>query len=230
MNDDWLNRRLRVVDEPVMPEPRFADDLYAELASDLGLAIPVGSRPQAPDRTRSGRRSRRWLGLLLVAAVVVGGGVAAAAGVGGFLHRTPVDETLVDPLPHVCALITQSEISAIVGAPAILTVPESSSTTATYSVSSCVYEYDVSAGSASDVILSITRYADPSAARAQIQAGILAHGLIPGLGDAATYVVPGPFSGLLVLKGADVLSIGGLTPVNGLDQMEAMAQIIVPKL
>jgi hypothetical protein len=229
MNDDWLDRRLRVVDERVSPDPSFATHLYGELTSELGLDGRVHPRTaptgRAPGRSRP---ARRWW-LLLVAAVLVGA-VATAAVVGGLVLRHPSTDALIGPAPHVCALISPSELSAVVGAPATLTVPESASSSSAFSATSCVYEFKVDAAITPNVILSITRYAGPSEARAQLQPGIVAHGLITGLGDAATYVVPGPATGVMVLAGSDVLLVGGIGSSVDLAQAEAIARIILGRL
>ena len=52
-DDERLVRRLRVVDEPVAPDPTFAEDLYASLAVQLGFEPVAGSR-----RSRHGESSR----------------------------------------------------------------------------------------------------------------------------------------------------------------------------
>ena len=117
-----------------------------------------------------------------------------------------------------------------------LTVPEVSETTSSYTASSCVYEYrPVRAGSPTpNVLLSITRYPDRDVARAQIGAGINDVRAVPGLGDAAAFYFNPPTTGLYVLRGSEVINVGGMMaavvdPINA-EQMKAIARIILSRL
>jgi outer membrane protein assembly factor BamB len=85
MNDDDFARHIRSAEGPVIPDPRFADRLYLELASELGLRSVQG---RVMERRR--RRAHPRL-LLLAAALLLLGLAAAAAGVGsGLLVRRSV--------------------------------------------------------------------------------------------------------------------------------------------
>jgi hypothetical protein len=242
MADEWLIRRLQVLDDPVTPDPTFGDELYGKLLVELGLDAPARLDRVATGQVKARNQSRRP-GFLLVAALVIVGTAAAAVGAGGLINRGLLDIAQAAEAPHVCELITPKEIAAIVGFPVTLTVPEFSSSTGIASIRSCVYEYDAKtngAGQSPNVVLAIARYADENVARTQMGPGPGGdYGRTSGLGEAVLYYAAGQVE-LLVLRrldvasGGDVVSvggsIGGVTNAITPDEMEAIARIILARL
>src|SRR5215213_9955033 len=94
MIDERLSRRLMVVDEPVIPDRDFADQLFDILAVELGIedTMPgarVG-RPRVGLRGAKVRERGTRLELLYVAALlVVAAIIAVAVGVGAFRPTVP---------------------------------------------------------------------------------------------------------------------------------------------
>ncbi len=90
MTDEQLERRLGVVNEPVDPDPRFAAELFADLADRLGLERSpgllsiVGTEAVRLPRTRRGPRP--WK-LLLAAAILATAAAGAALVAGSLVHR-----------------------------------------------------------------------------------------------------------------------------------------------
>jgi Tol biopolymer transport system component len=71
MTDELLRRSLQAIDAPMRPNPRFVDDLHAQLSGELGLTASgtTAGRPRATVRPRVRQRDR--LGWLAVAALLV---------------------------------------------------------------------------------------------------------------------------------------------------------------
>lgn len=95
MADETVRRALTLLDEPVAPPQRFADELFETLSAELELGQPLASAPTAtrPEVRRS--VSRRWAPLATAAAVL-----AAAVAV-------VVVRDVADPAPAL-ALVEQS--------------------------------------------------------------------------------------------------------------------------
>ena len=234
MTEEWLTRRLHVVDERVEPDPAFATDLYAALVAELHPERTAGPRRSTRPRAGSRGKRRRWPGLLLVAAAVISGAALVGAAAGGFIERNQSTDATAPVAPHVCDLITPSELGLILGATMRLTVPESTVASSTSVSSSCAYEGDVGKTPRPDVVLTLTRYGSHDAAQAQIGPGIRDYRAVPALGDAAAFYLNPPFPQLLVLRHEDVLSISSVFngAANTVDpaQMEEIARIILSRL
>jgi hypothetical protein len=235
MNDEWLAGRLGIAEQRLEPDPDFAERLYGLVVAELGLdtaAVPVRQRA----RVRPTRR-RAWLGLLLVATVGMVAAGAVAVGAGAFIQRAP-DDVSAQQAPHVCQLISATEITAIVGAPVTLTDPEVATSTATTSSTSCEYTYlSPAANQTNQVTLSITRYHDATLAQAQIGPGPAVQLSLPGLGDGAVLYLSSTRRDLFVLHGTDVVSVGAPFSnlsilANAIDpaEMEGVARIILGRL
>jgi hypothetical protein len=237
MTDEWLTRRLSVVNERVEPDPEFAEDLYLELAAELRLETGAGAKRGVPTRSTSRARRRIGPGLLLVAAIALATAAALGAGVGAFIDRNrPGEATALLP-PHICDLIDPREIAAIIGEAVWLVAPESTVTSPASTTRSCVYRYGVVVPDrtfGSDITLSVSRYATPAAARDALGPGISPSSAAPPVGDATAFYMATPEQRLVVLRGLDMLLVGAWSSgaARGIAraQMEEIARRIVSRL
>jgi hypothetical protein len=92
MHDDQLSQLLRQADEPVNPDPAFADRLFEQLLL----------------QTSASPRSRA--ALLLVAAVVLTGVLALGAAIAGGLVKIPWLAVAVTPAPTVQPIVSQEPL------------------------------------------------------------------------------------------------------------------------
>lgn len=92
-DDESVARRMRDLDQPMSPDPAFADRLYLELAGELGLRGPRAADITPLRRGSRTRRRRRSWPLLAVAALVLTLGVAGLFASGGS-RDAPTDDLL----------------------------------------------------------------------------------------------------------------------------------------
>ena len=141
-------------------------------------------------------------------------------------------------MPRVCGLVAPAEIEAVVGFPVVMTVSPTETRSPDGITESCVFERSnpttPDTATPPNVILALTRYADTADARERVGPGSSDFRSIPDLGEAAALYYFSPQFEVLVLRGTDVLSVGGsIQGISGAitpPQAIAIARLILARM